>query len=85
MACFFSNICFIYLPQEKKSTTRYITNTCLEKKKEQAKYRITTKAGMEIRGVNETSLSREKAIYFFLMLESLNSVFVPNFIYKVTD
>ena len=40
---------------------------------------------MEIRGVNKTSLSMEKVIYFFLMLESLNSVFVTNSIYKVTD
>ena len=85
MACFFSNIYFIYLPQEKKKYNKVHYKYLSRKKKEQAKYRITTKAGMEIRGVNKTSLSMEKAIYFFLMLESLNSVFVTNFIYKVTD
>ena len=41
---FYTYILFIY--HKKKDTTRYTTNTCLEKK-EQAKYRITSKAGME--------------------------------------
>ena len=44
----FSDILHIFylLTTRKKNTTRYITNT----KGEQAKYRITTKAGMEIKG-----------------------------------
>ena len=47
--------CFIYLPQEKnynKVHYRY-----MYRKKKQAKYRITTKPGMEIRGVDKRSLS----------------------------
>ena len=58
---FLIHIFYLFTTRKNYNNVHY---KCMSRKKEeQAKYRITTKADMEIKGVDKRSLSRKVVIY----------------------